>query len=104
MPRLTQNARNAHAWHGSQARRLTHVVGAVEYGLLALVLITMVSTGATFVGSKLNGVFFTVADAMGQAARPGNVLAFGQRTNRKGAPIEREVSGKLSAIVSSPYF
>ena len=91
-------------YRGSQTRRLTHVVNVVEYSLMTLVIVTMVSTGATLMGNKLNGVFLTVASAMGPAAKPENVLAFGQRTNRKGAPIEREVSGKFSILVASPLF
>ncbi len=104
MHRFTVNARAAQASRGPQTRRLTHAVNVVEYGLLAMVLITMVSTGATFVGHKLDGVFVTVADAMGQAVKPQTALAFGQRTNRKGAPVERKASGPFYAIVSSPLF
>lgn len=104
MYRLAQDARDAHPMRGSQIRRLTHVVSVVEYSLLTLVIVTMVSTGATLMGNKLNGVFLTVASAMDQSVKPQNVLAFGQTTNRKGAPIQREVSGKFSVLVASPLF
>ena len=104
MHRFTQNTSSASAWPRSRTRRSTDLAYVVEYGLLAMLVICFVSFGATFVGNKLNGVFLTVTTAMAQSDQPQNVLMFGQRTNRKGAPIEREVSGKLSAINSTPLF
>jgi Flp pilus assembly pilin Flp len=76
----------------------------VEYGLLAMLLITLVSIGATLGAGKLNGVFCAVAAAIEQSGRPQNLVSFAQRTNRKGAPIEREVSGKLSTIAAAPLY
>ena len=103
MHRFMQNASDASAWPRSQTRRSTRVVNLVEYGLLAMLTITLISIGATLAGNKLNGVFSTVAVAMQQPGSAQDILSsrptlFGQRTNRRGAPVERDVSGKLSAL------
>ena len=100
---FSQNAHRASARHSSNTRRSTNVVNVVEYGLLAMVTITLVSISATLAGNRLKGVFGTVAMAMQQPGSAQNILSsrptsFGQRTNRKGAPVERDVSGKLSAL------
>ena len=70
-----------------------------------MLTITLVSIGATLAGNKLNGVFSTVAMAMQQPGSAQNILSsrptsFGQRTNRKGAPVERDVSGKLTVLTA----
>lgn len=100
MHRLTQNTSNAYARRGGQARRSVNVV---EYGLLAMLVISLVSIGATLAGSKLKGAFSTVAVAMEESGRAQNILSFGQRTNRKGAPVEREVNGKIPALTPLPF-
>ena len=66
MHRLTQNTSNAYARRGGQARRSVNVV---EYGLLAMLVISLVSIGATLAGSKLKGAFSTVAVAMEESGR-----------------------------------
>ncbi len=103
MHRLTQSASHASAWRRPPARRSTNVANVVEYGLLSMFIISLTSIGATFAGDKLTSVFNTVAMAMQQADTPQNVLAVrttssGQRTTRKGAPVERDTSGKLSPL------
>jgi Flp pilus assembly pilin Flp len=106
MQRFIQETRDAQAWRGPQTRRSPDGANIVEYGLLAMLVAILVATGATLMGNQLSGVFSTVANAMEQSAkpanRPQNVVTFTQRTNRKGAPIEREVHGKLSALTASP--
>ncbi|HWJ19690.1 MAG TPA: hypothetical protein VNR65_13275 [Geobacterales bacterium] len=106
MGRFSQNASHAFARPKSRGHRSAHLANVVEYGLLSMLIIIVVSIGATLAGNKLNGVFGTVAMAMEQPGRSQNVLpsrptSFGQTTNRKGAPVERDVSGKLSAL--SPF-
>ncbi len=104
MNRFTQDTSETQVWFGSNTRRSSSLAGAVEYGLLAMLIITLTSIGATLLGNKLTGIFSTVAYAMQQPGRPQNVVSFGQRTNRKGAPVEREVRSKLSALSSlSPF-
>ena len=102
MGRFSQNASRAFARPRSNTRRATQAVNLVEYGLLTMLIITLVSIGATLAGNKLNGVFSTVAMAMQQPSAqkvlPSRPTSFGQSTNRKGAPVERDVSGKLSAL------
>jgi Flp pilus assembly pilin Flp len=100
MYRVTQSSENSYAWRRPQARRATGAARAVEYGLLSLLVIILVATGATLMGDRLHGVFFTVASAMEQPGASQRAVWFGQRTNRKGAPVEREVSGRLPAISS----
>jgi Flp pilus assembly pilin Flp len=41
--------------------------GAIEYGLMAMLIVTVVSTGATLLDSRLSGVFGAVAGVMEQA-------------------------------------
>jgi len=103
MHRLTQNTSNAYARRGYHSRRSANLINAVEYGLLAMLIISLVSIGATLAGSKLNGAFTTVAIAMEESSRPQNIISFGQRTNRKGVPVEREVGGMLSALTPLPF-
>lgn len=100
--RFSQNASHAFARPRSRGYRSADLANVVEYGLLTMVSITLVSIGATLAGNKLDGVFGTVAMAMQQpsvqkvlTSRP---TSFGQSTNRKGVPVERDVSGKLSAL------
>ncbi len=104
MHRFAQHTSSASAWPRPRRRRSANLANVVEYGILAMLLMTLVSFGATFLGNKLNGVYFTVASAMEQPGRPQTMLSFGQRTNRKGAPVERDVSGKLPAIDPTPLF
>ncbi len=103
MGRFTQNTNSA-TWLRARTRRSRDMAYVVEYGLLAMMLITVVSCGAAYMGTQLNGVYLTVATAMDQFDRPQNILLFGQRTNRNGAPVEREISGKLFAIEAAPLF
>jgi hypothetical protein len=53
MSRSIQNPSYAPACSGSPTRRSVYVVhlSAVDYGLLAMLLITLVSIGATLVGN-----------------------------------------------------
>ncbi len=98
MHRFTQDTRDAYAWSSSHSRRSTSLITVVEYGLLVMLLMSLVSIGATLMGSKLTSVFSTVASAMEQAAKPQSVAFISQRTNRRGAPIL--VNGKLPTLTS----
>ena len=100
--RFTQDTRDAYAWSASQTRSSANLSSVVEYSLLTMMVIGLVSTGATLVGTKLTGVFSTVAIAIEQPGRLQNAVSYGQRTSRKGAPVEREVSSRFSALISSP--
>ncbi len=100
MYRSTQNTADARAWPKPQTRRSTGVAQVIEYGLLAMLIMTVVAIGATFAGSKINGAFGAVASAIERAGSPKDVFSYGQRTNRKGAPVDRNVSGKISPLTS----
>jgi Flp pilus assembly pilin Flp len=71
MQRFTQSTGDAPGWASPQRGRPASAAGAIEYGLMAMLIVTLVSIGATFLGHKLNGVFSTVASAM---ERPGSRL------------------------------
>ena len=51
MNRFIQNLSDASAWSRSPTRRSANVLNVVDYGLLAMLLITLVSIGATLVGN-----------------------------------------------------
>ena len=51
MNRFMQNSSDASAWSRSPTRRSANVLNVVDYGLLAMLLITLVSIGATLVGN-----------------------------------------------------
>ncbi len=98
MHSFTQSTRYAQARPSPQTRRSGSAVNVIEYGLLAMLLIILVSIAALLLGSRFNGAFGAVAGAVEKAGKPQSIVSFGQITNRKGAPSEREVSGKFSAI------
>lgn len=76
MYRSTHNTGNAHAWHKPQTRRSTDLAHVIEYGLMAMLVLTVVAIGATFAGSRLNGVFSTVANAIERSGSPQNVFSY----------------------------
>ena len=84
MGRFSQNASRAFARPRSNTRRATQAVNLVEYGLLTMLIITLVSIGATLAGNEPNGVFSTVAMAMQQPSAqkvlPSRPTSFGQST------------------------
>jgi len=99
-PRFIQDTRDAHTWPRSQTRRSADAANIVEYGVLAALVMAFVAVAATFTGSTLNGVFTTVAGAIEQTGGLEHIVSFSQRTNRKGAPVERQVSGELPPLAS----
>jgi Flp pilus assembly pilin Flp len=106
MRRLLQATSDAAPWARGGARPATQFI---EYGMLAVLVTSIVSAGATLAGKELNTVFYSVADALGGAAHtpavtvgpgikavaqtPALLTAGGQRASHKGGPVKREVSG-----------
>lgn len=105
MRRLLQAANDGAPWPRGSSRPSTQFL---EYGMLAVLVISLVSIGATLAGKELNTVFYSVADALGGAAHtpavtvgPGikavaqtpSIVTVGQKKSHKGGPAVHEVNG-----------
>ncbi len=106
MRRLLRVASDGAPWPRGSPRPSTNMI---EYGMMAVLAISLVSIGATLAGGELNTVFYAVADALGGAPRtpgavtvgPGikavaqtpSIVTVGQRASHKGGPVKREVGG-----------
>lgn len=101
MHRFIQDTGHSNALAKSRNRQPDSTANMVEYGLLAILVIALIATGSTLMGRELTGVFSTVANAMEKSGRTESAVSYGQTTSRKGAPVERDVSGKLAALASS---
>jgi Flp pilus assembly pilin Flp len=82
MQHFMQDERSAQAWSMHQTRRSANAANTVEYGLMALLLATLIATGATLMGNRLSGLFSTVAFAMEQSGEPRSTVPFAQGTDR----------------------
>jgi Flp pilus assembly pilin Flp len=78
MHRFVQDTGQTSGWPRSQTPRSTDGTNVVEYGLLALLLITVVGTGVTLFEGKLNGVYGAVANTMEQSGGTESVVPTAQ--------------------------